>query len=509
MVFEPLLEGFSLFLGFGPVSMTALGVFLGIIIGILPGLGPLLGIILMTPLTLYMNPITGMGLLIGVFVGGTCGGAISAILLRIPGTPIAAATLLDGYPMARKGQAPLAVGLAIAASSLGGLLSGICLVFFSPLLAKIALEFAAPEYFALTLTGLITIAIVSRESTIKGLIVGFFGLLISTMGMDPFVQYYRFTFDLDPLLGGVNLVAMVVGLFAVSEMFIQIENGGLDTSPGIKAFRAPFNSVMVTARHTLNLFRSSALGTVLGALPGAGSVISSFVSYAIAKGSSKHPEKFGTGIPDGVVATEAANNACCGGALIPALALAIPGEACTAVLIGALILLGFFPGPSLFRDNPDMVGGIFSAYISANVFLFFLGILFTPIFVSILNLKKNRLIPIVLVLCFMGVYGMETSLFDLNVMMVFAFIAYVLRKLDYPLSPFVISRVLGPILEQGFRRSLIMSGDKYSIFVDRPLCLSILIIDVMFLAWAFMPSGTMKRIKSGFGSLIKYGFQKE
>lgn len=498
---EIIIGGLETFLGIQPILFTGIGVFLGIIIGVLPGIGPLLGVILLTPVVIPFSPVSGMGLLIGVFVGGSCGGAISAVLLRIPGTPIAAATLLDGYPMAQKGKAPEAVGLSISASALGGLIGGIFLVVGAPQLAKVALKFGPPEYFALTVTGLIAIAVVSRGSTLKGLLSACFGLIIASIGTDPFTGYDRFTFGFGNLMGGIRLVALLVGLFAISEMFIQIKKGGLNVKPDIKVFRPSFSTVLVVIKNFRNLFRSSFIGTFIGALPGTGAVTASFISYAMAKSSSREPEKFGTGTPEGVIATEAANNACAGGALIPTLALAIPGEPISAVLMGSLMLIGLLPGPLLFRDHPDIVGGLFYAYISANIFLLLLGIFFTPLFVSILKIRKNRMIPIIILLSIVGTYSVQASLFDIWTMWFFGLVGYVMRKRGFSLAPLVIAKVLGPILEPAFRRALIISGGSFSIFIQRPIAFSILIFNVFLLTWASIPPEKIKALKTALLNL--------
>ncbi|UCG67403.1 MAG: tripartite tricarboxylate transporter permease [Deltaproteobacteria bacterium] len=494
--------GLETFLGLQQILLVGLGVFMGIIIGVLPGIGPLLGVILFTSIVIHLPPVAGMGLLIGIYVGGSCGGAISAVLLRIPGTPIAAATLLDGYPMAKKGKAPEAVGLAISASSMGGLLGGVALVFVSPLLAEIALKFGPPEYFALTVTGMIAISVVARESTIKGLISACLGLIIASIGTDPFTGYDRFTFGYGNLMGGIRLVALLVGLFAISEMFIQIEQGGLNVKPDIKVFRPPLSTVLTVLRNMGNLLRASFIGTFIGSLPGTGGVASSFISYAMAKASSKEPEEFGTGRPEGIIASEGANNACCGGALIPSLALAIPGDPITAVLLGALMLLGLLPGPELFKQYPDVVGGLFLAYIASNLFLFVLGLLFTPLFVSILKIRKNRLIPMIILLSIVGTFAVQASVFDVWSMWFFGLVGYVMRKRGFPLAPLVIARVLGPILEPAFRRSLILSGGSFSIFVSRPIAFIILIFNVILLAWTSVPPDKMRRARTAFLRLI-------
>ncbi|MFQ5946812.1 MAG: tripartite tricarboxylate transporter permease, partial [Anaerolineae bacterium] len=496
-MFGLLSGGLETFLGVQEVALTGVGVFMGIIIGVLPGVGPLLGVILFTPIIIHVSPVAGLGLLIGVYVGGSCGGAISAVLLRIPGTPIAAATLLDGYPMAQKGRAPEAVGTAISASSLGGLAGGLALIFVSPLLAEVALKFGPPEYFALTLTGMIAMAVVARESTVKGLLSACFGLLVASIGTDPFTGYDRFTFDYGNLMGGIRLVALLVGLFAVSEMFLQIEQGGLNVKPNIKVFLPPFSTALTVVKNLGNLIRSSFIGTFIGALPGTGGVASSFVSYAVAKAGAREPEQFGTGRPEGIIASEAANNASCGGAMIPTLALAIPGDPITAVLLGAIMLIGFLPGPQLFRQHPDLVGGLFLAYLTANAFLFVLGLLFTPVFVSILKLRKNRLIPMIFLLSIIGTFSVQASLFDVWSMWFFGLVGYVLRKGGFPLAPLVIARVLGPILEPSFRRSLILSGGSFSVFVERPITLAVLTLNVLLLIWTAVPPETARALRAG------------
>jgi putative tricarboxylic transport membrane protein len=501
MTLEPLVEGFRLFFTMDALLAIAFGTLVGLLIGVLPGLGPLMGIILLLPLAYHMAPVAGMGLLIAIFVGGSCGGAITAIMVRIPGTPLAAATLLDGYPMAQRGLAKEAIGIAIAASAIGGLLGGLMLIFLAPVLADFAIDFAPPEYFALTLTGLIIIAVVSREATIKGLMTGVLGLIFSTVGYDQFANVERFTFGLNGLLGGINIVALVVGIFAVSEIIDQIRRGGLSVQPNISLVRPSFSASITTLKHWVNLIRSSLIGTAIGALPGTGGGIAAFSAYAIAKSSSRTPEKFGTGIEDGVVATESANNATVGGTLIPTLALGIPGDASSAVLMGALILLGFFPGPDLFEKNQDVVGGIFLAYMSANVFLFFFGIVLTPLFVLCIKMKKKFLLPLILVLCIMGVYSLESSVFDLWMMLVFGLVGYGLRRFEYPLPPMVIGIVLGPICEANFRRTLVISGGHYNIFVDRPISATILAVNAAIILWMLVPLSLKTQLRKtiGFG----------
>lgn len=499
-MFDLLLSGMGLIASPLVIGLVALGCIGGLLVGALPGLGPLMGIILLLPAAFYLPPVAGMGMLIAIYVGGSCGGAISAILLRIPGTPLAAATLLDGYPMAKAGRAGDAIGVAIAASAIGGMFGGLILIFFAPLLAQVAVNFGPPEYFALAVTGLMSIAVVSEESTVKGLMTGCLGILIALIGTDPMSNALRFTFGAPSLFGGIHIVAIVVGLFALSEAAIQIEEGRLSAKPDVLNVRVSFRSLFLTLRHRWNLLRSSTIGTFFGALPGASGIIASFTAWAIAKAQAGPDEHYGKGAVGGVVATESANNACCGGALIPTLALAIPGDAACAVLMGALLLLGLQPGPQLFTFSGDVVGGVFLAYLLANVFLFVLGVLLTPVFVSVLKLRKQYLVPTVLLLSMIGVYAIQSSVADLWFAFLFGAIGYVLRKFDYPLSPIVIGIILGPIAEGNLRRSFLLSQEGLSIFAERPIALTILAIDLAVIAWCVLPRRMRARLVPSRGA---------
>ncbi|WP_298852837.1 tripartite tricarboxylate transporter permease [uncultured Ruegeria sp.] len=482
-MFQLLSEGAPLYFTFASLALTVVGVVAGLLIGVLPGLGPLMGIVLMLPVAFHLPPIPAMAMLIAIQVGGSAGGSISAILLRIPGTPLAAATLFDGYPLAQKGRSQDAIGLSITASSIGGLIGGLVLVMFSPILAAFALNFAPPEYAAMAILGLLTIAIVSESSAIKGLIAGGFGLILATIGTDEFTNAYRFTFGNFNLTSGPHIVAIVVGLFALSELFFQIESGDFLKRPEIQKLVISFRALRLIAKHKVNVVRSALIGTFLGAIPGAGGDVSAFVSYAAAKRLSKPEEGYGEGAEGGVVATEAANNGCCGGALIPTLSLGIPGDASTAVLLGALFLLGFFPGPELFRYNPDIAGGIFLAYLCGNTVLFVAGIVLVPFFGAVLKVSKAWLLPAVLLLSMMGTYSLQNSIFDLWVMFFFGVAGYLLRKGNYPLAPIIIGIILGPVLENNLRRSLLISRDGLMIFVERPISATILIIVTLMLCY--------------------------
>lgn len=477
-MFASLLGGFELFFSPLALALTFAGILIGLLVGALPGLGPLMGIILLLPVAISLPPLAGMGFLISIFVGGSCGGAISAILLRIPGTPIAAATLLDGFPMAQKGEASKAIGLALAASSLGGLVGGVVLITASPVLATFASNFAPPEYTMLAITGLLTISLISEGSLVKGLMACCFGLLLSTIGSDAFSTGYRFTFDSHHMLNGFHIVAVVVGLFAISEMVFQMASNELLKKPEIEIAKPSFSSLLHAMRHWKNLLRSSFVGVFFGSLPGAGGDISSFSSYAIAKSFSKPEEKYGEGAEGGVVATEAANNATVGGTLVPTLALGIPGDASSAILLGALLILGFVPGPEMFTLNPDFVGGLFLVYMTSNVMLLFAGIIAAPFFIRVLLIPKAYLIPGILILCCIGTFALQGSIFDLMVMFGFGLIGILFRLAKYPLAPVVLGLILGPILEANLRRSLLISRDGFWIFLERPVAATLVFADL-------------------------------
>ncbi len=474
----------TLILGIIPVFSiftVFLGTLLGLFIGAMPGLGPLMGIILMLPVAFYMDPVSGMGLLIAIYVAGSCGGAISAILLRVPGTPLAAVTLLDGYPMAQKGQAGEAVGLAITASAFGGLIGGAVLVFGAPRLASFALNFSAPEFFALAITGILAVVVVAGDSFAKGIMAGLLGVLIAIVGTDPMSSVTRFTYGNNDLLGGIGIVPAVVGLFALPELAAQVLSGGTQGRKDIGRLKMSFRSVGTALADWFNLLRSSLIGTFLGALPGAGGVMASFTAYAVAKSSARDNSEYGHGARGGVIASESANNACCGGALIPTMALAIPGDAAAAVLMGALLLLGLQPGPQLFTLSGDLVAGVFAAYLLANVFLLILGFALAPVFASVLKLQNRFLIPLILVLSVVGTFAVQSSQFDLWMMLVFGVLGYGMNRFGYPVAPLVIGLVLGQLLESNMRRALLISNGELDIFIQRPISATILGLNALVL----------------------------
>ena len=448
-----------------------IGVLGGIIVGALPGLTGSVGIILLLPFVFYLDPSTAMVMLCGMFCGAIYGGSISAILISTPGTPSAAATVLDGYPLAQKGEAGKAIGIATIASTAGGIISTFCLMFIAPQLARFALKFGPEEYFALTVFGLTVIASVAGKSLIKGLISGFFGLLIATIGLDPILGYARFSFNIPNLMTGFPLLPVLIGLFAISQIFIQLEAAGKDVfryNQNIKAVLPTFKELKQLAPVIIS---SSFLGTFIGVIPGTGGAIASFLAYNEAKRWSKEPETFGQGNLAGIAAPEAANNGTTGGAMVPLLTLGIPGDVVTAVMLGALMLIGLRPGPLLFKEHPDVVSAIFAGLLLANVLILLLGIVSVRIFPKVLQVPPAILFPIIFALCFLGSFSLNNSLYDMLIALIFGAIGYVMRKNGFPAAPVVLGVILGPIAEDVLARALLISHGDWTVLFRAPIAL--------------------------------------
>lgn len=459
--------------------MIILGVLAGILIGSLPGLTATMGVAIFLPVSLGMDPIGGIVLLVSVYFGSIYGGSIAAILLNTPGTPASAATALDGFPMTQSGQAGKALVIAALASGAGGIISTLMLTLISPQLSTVALRFSAPESFALALFGLSIISSISGKSVLKGLIVGVFGLIIATVGMDPMTSYPRFTFGSNTLLSGVAFIPVMIGLFAVAEAMIQIEKH-LKTSKKVQSITSDY--VFPKLRELKNIWvaiiRSSFIGTFIGSIPGAGADIAAFVSYNEAKRFSKKEEKdsFGKGNPKGIASAEAANNGVTGGAMVPLLTLGIPGDAVAAVLLGALMIHGMNPGPMLFVNNADLVYTLFAAMFLAAILVTIFGILGVRLFTKVLLVPKQVLLPIIIVLSVIGAYSISNNYFDVYVMLGAGIIGYFMKKHGFPASPLILAMILGPMAESEMRRALVMSEGSYAIFMTRPISAVLIIL---------------------------------
>lgn len=480
-----LLHGLQNVLDFNVLLIIAAGVFTGIAIGSLPGLTATMGVAVLLPVTFGMTPLTGLLLLIGVYFGGVFGGSITSILLNTPGTPAAAATALDGYPMTRRGDADRAMVIAVVSSTIGGIIGTIILVLIAPQLAGVALNFKSPETFALAFFGLSIIASVSGESILKGIISALIGLLISVVGLDPVTAQARFTFGMANLSSGIALIPVLIGLFAAAEAFRMTSAEKRREAPKIN-YRNLFKIVFDTLRDWVNIIRSSIIGCLIGIIPGAGADIAAFVSYNESKRwtRKKSKWKFGEGRGEGVVAPEAANNSLTAGAFVPLLTLGIPGDAVAAVMLGALIIQGIRPGPQIFESSSELVYSLFSGMFVAYVFLFIIGLLGIKLFLKILDVPKSWLAPVILSLCVVGSFAINNNIFDVYVMLGTAILGYVLIKLKIPVSPIILALILGPMAESEFRRSLSISDGSYTIFLQSPIAMTLIIFG---LASFFLP----------------------
>lgn len=482
---------------FLPVSLLAIsiGVTLGIIAGALPGISTQMAIILLLPLTFGLDPKIGLPMLMAVYCGGMFGGSISAILFHTPGTPAAAATCLDGYPMARKGQGGRAIGFALVASFIGGTFSAVVLFFVAPPLARIALIFGPPEYFALGLLGLSLIGTLVQENWIKGLLSGIIGLLISIVGSDLITGNSRFTFGHIELLTGIPLVILVIGLFSISQVLVimeeKIEKKSLEKLSG-----RIFPTFEELKKLIYTILRSSIIGTWVGIVPGTGGDLASWASYNEAKRNSKTPELFGTGIPEGVVAPEAANNAVTGGALVPLLTLGIPGSAATAILLGGFFIHGLRPGPSFITENGELAYTLMLSLFIANLMVLIIGSIIGKGCRYIINVKDELIVPFIVILCVVGAYAINNSMFDVGLMFIFGLFGYAMKKLNFPAAPMVLGLILGPLTENGLVQSLLISRGSWLIFISRPFSLILLSIAIFSLINAIYKDSTKYKVKS-------------
>ncbi len=459
------------------------GTVLGVAVGVLPGLGSVIGITMVLPFTLTMAQVPALGLLLGIYCGSVYGGSISAIVINTPGTPQAAATALDGFPMARQGMADLAIGWATVASMIGGLFSVAVLILAAPQLAAFSLNFTSVEYFALGVFALICIAQVSRGAMAKGLLSGAAGLFVATVGADPVTGDMRFTFGSFELTAGISLIPAVVGLFALSEMFVRASeiHRPVEAVTHRVGFRMPALSAW-RGRIWL-LLRSCVIGSFVGALPGTGAATSAFISYSEAKRSSPRRENFGKGEPDGIVAAESANNAVTGSALVPTLALGIPGDPVTAVMLGTLIVQGITPGPRLFTEQLDLIYAIFFILIAVNLVMFAVGALGAQAFTRALRLPEPLLMSGVVVIALVGAYGIRGNPLDLLIALAAGIVGFVMRKSGFPIAPMVIGMVLSPMIENSLRQGLLITRGNFLAFFERPIALTLFILTAIILLW--------------------------
>ena len=462
-----------------------IGTLIGLILGVLPGLGPTTGGALILPFTVALDPLSAIILLTSIYCAGTYGGAITAILINTPGTPASAATCLDGYPLAQKGEAGRALGMATVSSTFGGIFSVVILVFFAPVLAKLAYEFGQPEYFALAIFGLTMLASIGEGSPLKNLIAGAFGILISTVGKDFMTSIDRFTFGVNELTEGIGFIPVVVGLFAISEMLVQSTMlKQIFNRVVLKAIKLPSINDYKIAWKTI--LRSSGIGSFIGVLPAEGGTVASLIGYAEAKRWSKNPEEFGKGSIEGVAGAEAANNAATGGAMVPTLALGIPGSATTAVILTGLIIHGVRPGPSLFREQPDFLYGIFGAMLFANILFFVLGFFGAKIFARVTLIPNKLLWPMIFTLSVCGTYSLSQSFIDVWIMLIFGVLGFFMRRYGFSVVPVIIGLILGELVEGTLRQSLVIFDGNWLLFFTRPIVLIFFLFSVIALSFPLL-----------------------
>jgi putative tricarboxylic transport membrane protein len=476
-----LAEGIALVFQPMALLLIVIGVFIGIAMGSIPGMTATMTVAVLVSFTFGMSPTEGMMLLLGIYGGALYAGSIPAILIRTPGTPSAAATIFDGFPLSQQGKAGNAIGIATVASFVGGATSVVLITLISPQIADIALRFRSPEYFALAFFGLTIIASVSGDSVQKGMISGLLGMLIATIGLDPTTGFPRFAFGTTALTAGVEFIAVMSGLFGLAEAFRRY-------SEGIDSLEVEQNiSNLAPSRTDLNSIKnvtlsSSVIGTFIGAIPGAGGDIASFVTYNEAKRwANKAVPPFGDGNIRGVAAAEAGNNSSTGGALVPTLTLGIPGDSVTAILIGALLVHGIRPGPGLFDQERGLVFSIFVGFFLVYVVILIVGLLGAHLWVRILNFPPQYLWPAIIVLCVVGSFALRGGIFDVWAMVFAGLLGFIMRMDGYPLAPMVLGLILGPIAEENLRRSLELSNGSLDIIYTSPIAMAILVLAVISL----------------------------
>ncbi|MGL1893908.1 MAG: tripartite tricarboxylate transporter permease [Spirochaetaceae bacterium] len=466
-----------------PVSMLILfgSVIMGIVFGATPGLTATLGVALLTTLTYGMDVSTAMVALMGIYVGGVYGGSYTAILVNIPGTAASAATALDGYPLALKGQAGRALGLTTTSSAIGTVIGMVFVVLLSPIISALALEFTSFEFFLLALFGIvISGTLTSQDLVYKGWIAGLIGLWFSTIGRDSLQFFPRYTFGMNELEGGLDLVPVLIGAFGIPQIMQTIRDNFKIKET--KKFKRILPEIGTIVKNTPSIIRSSLIGVGIGAVPGIGEDIAGWVSYGAAKKASKHPEEFGKGSVEAVISTETANNACIGGAMIPLLNLGIPGSPPAAMLLGAFMLHGIQPGPMLSIDRPTFVLEITAILLLASITMWVCGMLLTKQVIKVLKIPTSLFMPIIAVLCVIGSYALGMRIFNLYLMLPIGIIAYLLSEMKYPIAPLIIGVILGDMCDQNLRRALMVSKGSFMPVLTRPVSLVLVIIILVLIA---------------------------
>ncbi|MDR1874926.1 MAG: tripartite tricarboxylate transporter permease [Synergistaceae bacterium] len=476
----------------GPWMLSML---FGLLIGATPGLTATMAVALIVPITYYMPPLTGLSMVLGVSASAIFAGDIPATCLRIPGTPASAAAVLDSYEMTKKGDSGLPLSLDVYCSSIGGMIGVLCLIFIAPALAKFALRFTHFQYFWLGIFGLSMSAILCQGNALLGVISATLGVLLSTIGTDLTSGYYRFIFGVMDLADGISFIPVMIGMFGVSEVLKVVarpELLSMTALPGSTKLPPARKVFAVIWRHRLTVLRSAIIGTVIGALPGAGGDVAAWVSYGAAKKTSKTPEKFGTGCEEGVIAPTSANNAAIGGAWIPALVFGIPGDSITAVVLGAMIMYGLQPGPMIFQGKSEMVKGIFTIAFISQIMLIPVGFIGIRLFRQILRMPKNVVFVLVLLFSLVGSYAMRNNYWDVGIMLAAGILGFYMDHLSMPQAPLILGLILGNMVENNFRIGMLKSGGDYTWFISDPICATLI-----FLIFLTYFSGPLLRLCGG------------
>jgi putative tricarboxylic transport membrane protein len=475
-------SAFAGFMSPGVLFTVLWATFLGIVIGALPGLTATMGVALMTTLTFSMPHTQAILVLVCVYVGAIYGGSRSAILLNIPGTPASACSTLDGFPLARRGEAGRAMGISTSGSWLGTLFGTLCVAAFTPVLSEISLKFQSFEFFWIALFGIVIAGTLAGGDPLKGYLAGFLGLWIATIGQEPYYNYQRFAFGSTDLAGGIGLLPALVGAFGVAEV-LQAMRG-----PAVEAVSSKIDSVIPrigdVLQHWRTIFRSGAIGTFIGILPGLGEDTAAWSSYAAARRASKEPEKYGKGSVEGLMSAETGESACVPGAIIPVLTLAVPGSAPAAVLMAAMLIHDLNPGPNLMLQTPEFFYQIVAMLVIADMSKLVFGLTLVRPLLWILLVPRERLMPVVFVLCVVGAYAITSRVFDIYVMLFFGFLGFILRELKFPMAPMILGLVLGELLEKNLTRGLVLSGGSIVPFFTRPVCAVLSAITILSILWS-------------------------
>jgi putative tricarboxylic transport membrane protein len=502
--FQHLITGFGIATTVQNLLYCLIGATVGTIIGVLPGLGPIAGIALLIPATFGLNATSAIIMLAGIYYGAMYGGSTTSILLNVPGETASVITCIDGYQMAQKGRAGPALAICAIGSFIAGTIGIFGLVLLAPPLAEAALVFGPPEYFSLMVFGFIVLSNVTGKSLLKSLMMAVLGLIIGTIGIDPVAGDPRFTFGSIPLLGGIEFVAVAIGLFGIGEVLTNVDQPSemLDQKVRVPRLRDLYPSLQDLKKSIGPILRGTGIGFGVGLVPGPAPVIATYASYMVEKKVSKHPEDFGKGAIEGVAGPESANNAACQSAFIPLFVLGIPFAPPTAILLGALLIHGVTPGPLMIGQHPELFWGVIASMYIGNVILLLLNLPFVPLFANILRIPKKILLPLIILFCITGMYTVNNSVFDIWMMLLFGGLGFLVRKWAYEGAPLLLALVLGPRLEVAFRQSLMISHGNFGIFIDRPVSVIFLLATLVFLLIPIFRI-VVKKAKKGGDSTVR------